>query len=47
MANGKGRLIHANGDVYEGHWFNNKAHGLGIFIQIYGTRYTGEWYLDK
>jgi len=25
MANGKGRLIHADGDVYEGDWFNDKA----------------------
>jgi len=25
MANGKGRLIHADGDVYEGDWYNDKA----------------------
>jgi len=24
-ANGKGRLIHADGDVYEGDWSNDKA----------------------
>lgn len=23
LYNGKGRLIHADGDVYEGDWFNN------------------------
>jgi len=26
MANGKGRLIHADGDIYEGEWLNDKAH---------------------
>lgn len=26
MANGKGRLIHCDGDVYEGEWLNDKAH---------------------
>ncbi len=25
MANGKGRLIHADGDVYEGEWKNDKG----------------------
>jgi len=25
MANGKGRLVHADGDVYEGEWYNDKA----------------------
>jgi hypothetical protein len=29
MANGKGRLIHADGDIYEGEWYNDKAHGIG------------------
>jgi hypothetical protein len=29
MANGKGRLIHADGDVYEGLWKDDKAHGYG------------------
>jgi hypothetical protein len=27
MANGRGRLIHADGDVFEGSWLNDKAHG--------------------
>jgi len=27
MANGKGRLIHADGDIYEGEWKDDKAHG--------------------
>ena len=32
MANGRGRLIHADGDVFEGHWLNDKAHGKGVYI---------------
>jgi len=35
MANGKGRLIHADGDVYEGNWLNDKAHGRGVYIHRY------------
>ena len=31
-SNGKGRLIHSDGDVYEGDWVNNKADGYGIYI---------------
>lgn len=26
-ANGKGKLIHADGDVYDGEWKNDKAEG--------------------
>ena len=29
---GRGRLIHADGDVYEGDWLNDKAHGKGVYI---------------
>jgi hypothetical protein len=27
QANGNGTLIHADGDIYEGMWLNDKAHG--------------------
>ena len=47
MANGIGRLIHADGDVYEGEWKNDKAHGKGIYIHRDGASYTGEWFEDK
>jgi hypothetical protein len=30
-ANGKGRLIHADGDVYLGLWKDDKADGFGIY----------------
>ena len=29
MANGRGRLIHADGDVYEGQWKNDLFNGKG------------------
>lgn len=32
MANGIGRLIHSDGDVYEGEWKNDKAHGKGVYV---------------
>ena len=47
MANGRGRLIHADGDVYEGGWLYDKAHGKGIYIHRDGASYTGEWFEDK
>ena len=47
MANGIGRLIHPNGDVYEGEWLNDKAHGKGIYYHIDGSKYIGEWIDDK
>jgi len=37
MANGPGRLIHADGDVYEGYWKNDKAHGKGKYIHMDGA----------
>ena len=42
MANGRGRLIHAEGDVYEGEWFNDKAHGIGKYKHLDGAMYEGE-----
>lgn len=43
MANGKGRLIHADGDVYIGEWLNDKAHGKGTYYHKDGASYVGEW----
>ena len=31
-ASGKGRLFHAEGDVYEGDWIKDRAHGSGSKI---------------
>ena len=46
-ANGKGRLIHADGDVYDGSWKDDKAHGYGIYSHLDGARYMGNWKEDK
>jgi len=47
MACGKGRLIHADGDVYVGEWLNDKAHGKGTYIHSDGATYEGEGFEDK
>jgi hypothetical protein len=46
MANGYGRMTHANGDVYEGFWKNDKACGVGVFADTSGAMYRGEWLDD-
>ena len=40
--NGKGRLIHSDGDVYEGEWLNDKANGIGVYTYHNGATYKGE-----
>jgi hypothetical protein len=43
MANFKGRLIHSDGDIYEGEWSNDKAHGVGMYKHFDGGVFVGEW----
>ena len=38
-ANGVGRLIHADGDFYEGEWYYDSAHG---YVYFYLKIYTGK-----
>ena len=40
-------LIHADGDVYDGYWKDDKAHGRGIYSHLDGARYEGSWCEDK
>jgi hypothetical protein len=47
MANGRGRLIHADGDVYVGDWLNDKAHGFGEYTHMDSSYYKGQWVDDK
>lgn len=35
------------GDVYEGEWLNDKAHGNGEYTHTDGTKYIGDWANDK
>jgi len=41
MANGYGRLIHSDGDMYVGEWKNDKAHGYGEYNHMDGAAYKG------
>lgn len=47
MTNGKGRIIHADGDVYEGEWKDGRGHGKGFYNNKDGARYEGYWCEDK
>jgi hypothetical protein len=40
---GIGVLVHANGDVYEGYWRDDKKHGYGRYIWTDGDYYEGQW----
>ena len=44
---GKGKLIHMDGDIYEGDWENDKANGSGTYTHLNGAKYVGEWLNDK
>jgi hypothetical protein len=42
-----GRLIHSDGDVYKGNWFNGSTNGYGEYIHSDGTKYEGFWKDDQ
>lgn len=44
MANGFGKGIWSNENIYEGEWKNNLRHGQGVFRTKYGDFYEGEYY---
>jgi hypothetical protein len=47
MAQGRGRMTHANGDIYEGQWSGDRANGFGVFIDIASeAKYEGYWLED-
>ena len=39
--------MHADGDIYEGYWLNDKAHGQGTYKHANGATYVGDWFEDK
>lgn len=44
---GKGRVIHIDGDTYDGSWEDGKATGYGVYRCSDGiTRYEGFWKND-
>jgi hypothetical protein len=34
-------MTNPDGDVYEGQWLNNMGHGVGIFVQVNGSKFKG------
>ena len=44
---GSGKLVWANGDVFEGTLVKGQRHGKGLFIWANGQRYNGDWVNDK
>ena len=40
-SSGKGKLVHADGDVYDGEWKNDKANGQGVYVHVNGAKYEG------
>ena len=42
-ANGRGRMTHANGDVYEGEWKDGLPHGNGASYDLKGKRTEGKF----
>ena len=45
-ANGFGRHIRSDGEVYIGMWCNDMVHGKGKLINARGESYDGEWLHD-
>lgn len=43
MAHGKGKLVHMDGDIYEGDWGKDMANGQGTYTHTGGAKYVGEW----
>jgi len=41
MANGEGKLVLANGDIYEGNFVNNEMNGEGVYTYARGPIHTG------
>lgn len=43
MAEGKGRAVYANGDVYDGEWRSDRREGQGTCTYTNGETYEGMW----
>ena len=44
MANGFGKMVYADGNVYEGGWTEDKGNGNGIYSHFDCSNYKGEWF---
>jgi len=45
LKHGQGRFTYPNGDVYDGEWQQDQAHGLGVFTAK-DLKYEGQWEND-
>jgi len=43
LAHGTGKMVHANGDVYEGEFDMGKRNNKGVYKYINGENYCGQW----
>lgn len=44
VLSGHGKLLHSNGDYYDGMWKNGLKHGYGTYdLDSVGLRYEGFW----
>ena len=43
MAEGQGTFHHANGDLYSGEFYQDRANGFGEYIHQNGQKYIGFW----
>ena len=41
--NGKGKLTHSSGALYEGEFVNNQFHGIGKYVWPNGSFYEGQF----
>ena len=45
---GNGIRYYANGNTHEGEWFQDKAHGTGVFFKASDNSYKeGKWNMGK
>ena len=42
-AEGLGKLLQVNGDLFIGHWSDDKKEGYGVFTWSDGKKYEGLW----
>jgi hypothetical protein len=47
LADGRGKLTHTNGDVYEGEFRKGLSHGSGTYTDSNGNKYVGSWQNDE
>ena len=47
MRHGVGHMKYANGDSYNGDWYEGFKTGIGTFSAVGGDKYEGKWFEDR